>query len=70
MKDTRVRSRDVEKAAVLANNVMAFCLSRADLRATVMAEQFLRVLPQMTRACTVGGPFLYVVSARGLRRML
>lgn len=38
MKDERIRYRAAERAALLAHNVQAFCLSRGDLRAADMAE--------------------------------
>ena len=68
MKDERIRYRTAERDALLAHNVQAFCLSRGDLRAAQMAEAYIRVLPRILGACRKPGPFLYVVSAAGLRR--
>lgn len=46
----------------------AFCLTGGNLRASVMAEQYLAVIDDLAHACETPGPFLYAVSARGLRR--
>jgi hypothetical protein len=69
MKDERIRYRAAERDALLAHNVQAFCLSRGDLRAADMAETYIRVLPRIVAACQEPGPFLYVVSSVGLRRV-
>lgn len=69
MKDDRIRYRDVERTALLTHGVRAFCLANANLRATEMAELFLGVLPKMTECCREPGPFLHIVTARGLRRV-
>lgn len=69
MKDERIRYRATEREALLAHNVQAFCLSRGDLRAADMAETYIRVLPRIVAACREPGPFLYVVSSVGLRRV-
>lgn len=69
MKDERIRYRAAERQALLAHGVRAFCLSGGNLRAVAMAELYIRVLPRMVAACQEDGPFLYVVSAAGLRRV-
>lgn len=69
MKDERIRYRPAERAALVAHRVQAFCLTGGNLRAAVMAEQYLAVLDDLARACEKPGPFLYAVSARGLRRL-
>ena len=69
MKDERIRYRPSERAALVAHRVQAFCLSGGNLRASVMAEQYLAVIDDLARACETPGPFLYAVSARGLRRL-
>ncbi len=69
MKDERIRYRPAERAAVVAHRVQAFCLTGGNLRAAAMAEQYLAVIDDLARACTGPGPFLYAVSARGLRRL-
>lgn len=67
MKDQRIRYRPAERAAVIADGVQAFCLSGGNLKAAVMAEQFLRVLDEIAVACGKPGPALDVVSAAGMR---
>ena len=69
MKDERIRYRAVERDALIAHSVQAFCLTSGNLRAAAMAEQFLAVVGQIAAACTQPGPFLYAVSGRGLRRL-
>lgn len=69
MKDERIRYRDVERDAHIEHSVKAFCLTGGNLRAAVMAEHFLASLPHIAVACAEPGPFLYAVSARGLRRL-
>jgi hypothetical protein len=67
MKDERIRYRPAERAALVAYRVQAFCLTGGNLRAAMMAEQYLAVIDDLARACETPGPFLYAVSARGLR---
>jgi hypothetical protein len=67
MKDDRIRYRPAEREALLAHAVQAFCLSNGNLPSAAMAEQYLAVLPAITRACHTPGPFLHVVSRTGLR---
>ena len=69
MKDERIRYRPSERAAVVAHRVQAFCLTSGNVRAAAMAEQYLTVIGDLAQACTRPGPFLYAVSARGLRRL-
>jgi hypothetical protein len=69
MKDERIRYRPSERAAVVAHRVQAFCLTGGNLRAAAMAEQYLAVIDHLAEACLSPGPFLYAVSARGLRRL-
>ena len=69
MKDERIRYRAVEREALVAHSVQAFCLTGGNLRAANMAEQFLAVMEQIAVACSETGPFLYAVSGRGLRRL-
>jgi hypothetical protein len=69
MKDERIRYRPAERATVITHNVRAFCLTSGNLRAAAMAEQYLAVLDRLASACSEPGPFLYVVSRSGLRRI-
>ena len=41
MKDERIRYRPAEKEAVIAFKVQGFCLTSGNLKAAVMADQFL-----------------------------
>ncbi len=69
MKDERIRYRPAERAAIVAHRVQAFCLTGGNLRAVAMAQQYLTVIADLAQACSSPGPFLYAVSARGLRRL-
>lgn len=69
MKDDRIRYRHVEREALLRHRVKAFCLSGGNLRAAVMAERFLAVMPDIAEACRQPGPFVHAISAAGLRRV-
>jgi hypothetical protein len=69
MKDERIRYREVERDAILAHKVRAFCLVGGNLRAADMAERYLAALTQMNDVCRQPGPFLYAVSSAGLRRL-
>jgi len=69
MKDERIRYRAVEREALIAHAVQAFCLTGGNLRVIDMAEQFLAVVEQIAAACLEPGPFLYAVSGQGLRRL-
>jgi hypothetical protein len=69
MKDQRIRYRPAERQALIAHGVRAFCLTGGNLRATEMAEQYLAAVGAMSAACAEPGPFLYALSARGLRRL-
>lgn len=70
MKDERIRYRTAESDELRAGGVRAFCLVSGNLRAVQMAEQFLGVLDQMSTACQEPGPFLFVISRTGMRRVL
>jgi hypothetical protein len=69
MKDEHIRYRAVERAALIEHCVRAFCLTSGNLRATEMAELYLTVLDKLAAACATQGPFMYVVSRSGLRRI-
>jgi hypothetical protein len=68
LKDDRIRYRPAERAAMIAHDVQAFCLSTGNLRASALANQYLSVLDDLATACQQPGPFLYTVSHAGLRR--
>jgi hypothetical protein len=69
MKDERIRYRAAERDALVAHGVRAFCLTSGNLRAAEMAAQFLAAIDELAAACSRPGPFLFAVSARGLRRL-
>lgn len=69
MKDERIRYRPVERNALVAHRVRAFCLTSGNLRAAAMAAAYISSVPGIVRACEKPGPFLYAVSASGLRRI-
>lgn len=69
MKDERVRYRPAERVALIDHGVRAFCLTSGNLRAAEMAQLYLGVLDKLVAACAAPGPFLYVVSRSGLRRV-
>jgi hypothetical protein len=49
MKDERIRYRPAERAALVAHQVQAFCLTGGNLRAAVMAEQYIAVMSDLAR---------------------
>jgi hypothetical protein len=67
MKDERIRYRPAERQALVDHKVMAFCLTSGNLRAQQMADLYLRSIEKIMTACRRRGPFLYAVSANGLR---
>lgn len=69
MKDAAIRRRDVERRALVAARVRAFCLTRQDLGAPAMAQRLVANLPAITRACGDAGPFLYAVHATRIERL-
>ncbi len=69
MKDERIRYRPAERVAVITFGVQAFCLTNGNLRAAAMAEQFLAAIDPIAARCRELGPFLYAVSASGIRRV-
>ena len=70
MKDERIRYRTAEHEVLRSSGVRAFCLTSGNLRAEQMAQQFLDVVDEMATACRQPGPFLFVVSRSGMRRVV
>lgn len=68
MKDEHIRYRAAERAALVGHVVRAFCLSSGNLRAPDMAQLYLDGLEKIVALCAEPGPFLYIVSRRGIRR--
>jgi len=69
MKDTRIRYKPAEKAAVRNHAVRCFCLTHQGLPADEMAHRFVTNLPAITAACAVPGPFIYAVHAYRIQAM-
>lgn len=69
MKDTRIRYRPAEQAAVRDNAVRCFCLTHQGLPGDEMARRFLVNLPAITVACARPGPFIYAVHANRIQQM-
>ena len=69
MKDSRIRYRSAERAALIDHCVRAFCVSNGNLSATEMAQLCLDRLDKLAAACAASGPFLYVISRQGLRQI-
>lgn len=55
-KDTRIRYRDTELAALVANRVRAFVLTRGDLSGAEMAAILARALSRIARFCDLHQP--------------
>ncbi len=69
MKDTRIRYKPAERAAVKAHQVRCFCLSSQSLDGEEMAARFLRNLSRITLACQEPGPFIYAVHKNRIERL-
>jgi len=69
MKDTRVRYRPAEQAAVRTHAVRCFCLTHQGLPGDEMARRFLVNLPAIAAACSAPGPFIYAVHATRIQAM-
>jgi hypothetical protein len=69
MKDERIRYRPAERAAFVNHRVRACRLTSGNLCAAEIAQLYITVLEKLTAACATPGPFLYVVSRSGLRRI-
>lgn len=69
MKDEWIRYRAVERQALIANRVQAFCLTSGNLRAAQMVEHILAAIEDIAEACIGTGPILYACHPRGVRRL-
>lgn len=69
MKDSRIRYRTVEREALVANGVRAFCLASGNLRADEMAAAVVTRLDAIVEQCARPGPFLVSVSTTHLREV-
>ena len=65
-KDTRIRYREPERAALIAANVRAFVFTTADLNGAEMADRAVKALPAITRLChRVPPPFIARIGKGG-----
>ncbi|MCB2412567.1 hypothetical protein LGT39_06855 [Demequina sp. TTPB684] len=69
MKDKRIRYRRSERETLTRFEVRAFCLSQGSLTGDQQSAAFLRAESRIMRACEDAGPFLYVLTARDIRRV-
>jgi len=70
-KDTKIRFRHTELAAVMAGKVRAFVLTRGDLSGPEMAQILVTALPRIARFCARHAPpFIARVSRTGTVHML
>ncbi len=69
MKDKRIRYRQSEHDALVRFGVRAFCLSQGSLTGDEQSAAFLRAESRIMRACEDTGPFLYILTARDMRRV-
>jgi PIN like domain len=65
-KDTRIRYRDTERAALIAAKVRAFVITTADLTGPEMASMVVAALPAVARLChRVPPPFIARIGKGG-----
>lgn len=70
-KDTRIRYREPERAALIAANVRAFVFTTADLNGREMAEMVVSALPAIARLChRVPPPFIARIGKGGRIHLL
>jgi hypothetical protein len=70
-KDTKIRFRHTELAALVAGRVRAFVLTRGDLTGAEMADILIRALPHIGRFCARHqAPFIARISRTGSVHML
>lgn len=69
MKDTRIRYRQPERAALISHGVQAFCLTNGQLRAAEMAEEFIAAKGQILDALRSKRPCLYAVRRGRITRL-
>lgn len=69
MKDARIRRNPAERAALVQHGVQAFCLTKGNILAPAMAEEFLAAMPRIVEVCHAETPCLYAVSGGRLGRV-
>ncbi len=68
-KDTRLRYRVDEVAALVRHRVRVFVLTAGNLGASEQAARFVNNLNRIRRVSRRPGPYVYAVHARGLERL-
>ena len=68
-KDSRIRYRAAEMAALAGGGVRAFVLAAGNLSAAEQAARFTANARSITRACQEAGPFVYAVHADRIARL-
>jgi hypothetical protein len=61
MKDDAIRRRPLERDALIAGGVRAFCLANAQLRGEEMARRFVENRHRILRQARQPGPYIYGV---------
>jgi hypothetical protein len=61
MKDDAIRRRPLERDALIAGGVRAFCLANAQLRGEEMARLFVESRHRILRQARQPGPYIYGV---------
>lgn len=70
-KDTRIRYREPERAALIAANVRAFVFTTADLNGAEMADMVVQALPAIARLCArMRTPFIARIGKGGRLNVL
>jgi hypothetical protein len=70
-KDTRIRYREPERAALIAAKVRAFVFTTADLNGAEMADRVVKALPAIARLChRMPAPFIARIGKGGRVNLL
>lgn len=64
-KDTRLRKRPLELAALVNNNVRAFYITAGELTGREIAALLVKVMPRMLRMCKARPPFIARITRMG-----
>ena len=69
MKDDAIRRRPLERDALIAGGVRAFCLANAQLRGEEMARRFVTNRHRILRQAQHPGPYIYGVYENRIARL-
>lgn len=69
-KDTRIRTRSLERLAFIAAGLRVFALTSGDLNGENQAQAFVNGLKRIARLSKQAGPFIAIVSGSGRVAML